>query len=157
MSVLGAVAAAVSVVLVVLGLTPRSRVAARLNALRRPGPKRLGRLGAVHVIAPATLRASGFSIAIEQLVAAKIALALVGALLAAVAALLVPIGPLVVAAAAYGGFILPTVVVERRAALRRIEAESATASFVEWTHALVVSGRPVDSPLITLSRPGTGN
>src|SRR2546422_1048889 len=86
MSVLGAVAAALSVVLVVLGLTPRSRVAARLNALRRPGPKRLGRLGAVHVIAPATLRASGFSIAIEQLVAAKIALALVGALLAAVAA-----------------------------------------------------------------------
>jgi Flp pilus assembly protein TadB len=108
------------------------------------------------VIAPATLRASGFPIAIEQLVAAKIALALVGALLAAVAALLVPIGPLVVAAAAYGGFILPTVVVERRAALRRIEAESATASFVEWTHALVLSGRPVDSAMITLARRGTG-
>jgi len=91
MSVFGAVAAAVSVVLVVLGLTPRSRVAARLNALRRPGTKSLGRLRAVHVIAPATLRASGFSIAIEKLVAAKIALALVGALLAAVIALVVPL------------------------------------------------------------------
>jgi len=156
MSVFGAVAAAVSVVLVVLGLTPRSRVAARLNALRRPGTKSLVRLRAVHVIAPATLRASGFSIAIEQLVAAKIALALVGALLAAVIALVVPIGPLVIAAAAYGGFILPSIVVERRAAVRRSEAESATASFVEWTHALVLSGRPVDSAMITLARRGTG-
>ena len=156
MSVFGAVAAAVSVVLVVLGLTPRSRVAARLNALRRPGTKSLGRLRAVHVIAPATLRASGFSIAIEQLVAAKIALALVGALLAAVIALVVPIGPLVIAAAAYGGFILPSIVVERRAAVRRSEAESATASFVEWTHALVLSGRPVESAMITLARRGTG-
>jgi len=156
MSLLGAVAAAVSVVLLVLGMTPRSRVAARLNALRRPSTKRLGGLRSVRVIAPATLRASGLSIAIEQLVAAKIALALVGALLASVIALLVPIGPLVIAAVAYGGFILPSIVVERRAAQARAEAERAIASFVEWTHALVLSGRPVDSAVITLARRGTG-
>jgi len=155
-SLLGAVAAAVSVVLFVLGVTPRSRVAARLNALRRPATNWLSGLRSVRVIAPATLRASGLSIAIEQLVAAKIALALVGALLAAVIALLVPIGPLVIAAAAYGGFILPSIVVERRAALARAEAERAIASFVEWTHALVLSGRPVDSAVITLARRGTG-
>jgi Flp pilus assembly protein TadB len=69
---------------------------------------------------------------------------------------LLPIGPLVVAAAAYGGFILPSIVVERHAALRRRDAESAIASLVEWTHALVVSGRPVDSALVALSRRGTG-
>ena len=156
MSLLGAVAAAAGVVLLVLGATPRSRVIARLNALRSPRSGNLGRLGSLRVIAPATLRASGFPIAVEQFVAAKIALGLVGALLAAVVALLVPIGPLVVAAAAYGGFILPSIVVERRAALRRGEAERATASFVEWTHALVSSGRPVDSAVITLARRGTG-
>src|SRR5437870_11358819 len=143
MSVFGAVAAAVSVVLVVLGLTPRSRVAARLNALRRPGTKSLGRLRAVHVIAPATLRASGFSIAIEQLVAAKIALALVGALLASVIALLVPIGPLVIAAAAYGGFILPSIVVERRAARARAQAGGGAAAFVGGAPAPGFAGWPV--------------
>jgi len=156
LSLLGAVAAAVSVVLFILGVTPRSRVAARLNALRRPRTSPLGGLRGVRVIAPATLRASGLSIAVEHLVAAKITLALVGALLATVVALLVPIGPLVVAAAAYAGFILPSIVVERRAALRLSEAERATASFVEWTHALVLSGRPVDSAVVTLARRGTG-
>src|SRR5256885_2778032 len=144
MSVFGAVAAAVSVVLVVLGLTPRSRVAARLNALRRPGTKSLGRLRAVHVIAPATLRASGFSIAIEQLVAAKIALALVGALLAAVIALVVPIGPLVIAAAAYGGFIPPPLPAGRPGAGGPGEAESAAAAVGE-------GGQP---PPVVRRRPG---
>jgi Flp pilus assembly protein TadB len=95
-------------------------------------------------------------IAIEQLIAAKFAFALIGVLLAAIIALVVPIGLLVVLAAAYGGFILPSVVVERRAALHRREAERATASLVEWTHALVLCGRPVDSAIISLARRGTG-
>jgi Flp pilus assembly protein TadB len=108
------------------------------------------------VIAPATLSASGLGISIEQLVAAKLALALLGALFAAVIALVVPIGIVVVFAAAYGGFILPSVVVERRATLRRGEAERAVGSFVEWTHALVLSGRPVDTAVMALARRGTG-
>jgi Flp pilus assembly protein TadB len=95
-------------------------------------------------------------IAIEQLIAAKIAFALIGALLTAIIALVLPIGLLVILAAAYGGFILPSVVVERRAALHRREAERATASLVEWTHALVLCGRPVDSAIISLARRGTG-
>lgn len=102
------------------------------------------------------LRTSGLAVPIEQVVAAKIALALVGALLALVVTLLLPIGALFVVAAAYGGFILPSVVIERRAASRLREAERATASFVEWTHALVVSGRPVDSAVVALARRGTG-
>ncbi|MGH2492503.1 MAG: type II secretion system F family protein [Candidatus Limnocylindria bacterium] len=94
--------------------------------------------------------------AIEQFVAAKIALALLCALLAAIVAVLVPIGGVVIVAAAYGGFVLPSVVVERRAAQRRREAERAIGSFVEWTHALVSSGRPVDSTVVALARRGTG-
>ena len=110
----------------------------------------------MRLIAPATLNASGFGITIEQLVAAKLALGLGSALLAAILALVVPIGAVVVLAAAYGGFILPSVVVERRAAQRRGEAERAIGSFVEWTHALVTSGRPVDSAVMSLARRGTG-
>ncbi len=156
MTLVGAAAAAACVVLLILAAAPRSRVSARLDALRPTTARALAGLRGVRLIAPATLNASGFNISIEQLLAAKLALALVSALLAAVIALVVPIGALVVFLAAYGGFILPSIVVERRAALRRGEAERAIGAFVEWTHALVMSGRPVDSAVIALARRGTG-
>ena len=156
MSALGAVAAATCIVFLFLAAVPRSRVASHLDALRPSTAKAVTGIRALRLIRPATLKASGLGIAIEQLVAAKIACALAGALLAAVIALAIPIGPLVVVAAAYGGFILPSIVVERRAASRRRDAEDAIASFVEWTHALVASGRPVDSAVIALARRGTG-
>jgi hypothetical protein len=132
-------------------------VAARLNALRPSHPKALTRLRGFRLIAPATLKASGIAMSIEQLAALKIALGLLGALLAALVALIVPIGALVIVTAAYGGFILPSIVVERRAALYRRAAESAITSLVEWTHALVLSGRPVDSAVFVLARRGTGS
>lgn len=157
MTGLGALGAAVCLACLVLAVAPRSRVAGRLNALRPSKGKALAKLRALPFVDPTTLRASGLTMAVEQLVAAKIALALVGALLAAVVSLLVPIGPLAILALAYLGFILPSLIVERRAALRRREAESATRSLVEWTHALVVSGRPVDSALVALAHRGTGS
>jgi Flp pilus assembly protein TadB len=156
MSVAGAVAAAVCVVLVILAAAPRSRVSARLNALRPTSARAFAGVRALGLIAPATLKASGLGISVEHLVAAKLALALVGALLAAVISLVVPIGALVVVALTYGGFVLPSIVLERRAARRKAEAESAVGSLVEWTHALVLSGRPVDSAVVTLARRGTG-
>jgi pilus assembly protein TadC len=155
-SLVGAAAMAAFVVLLILAAAPRSRVSARLDALRPTTARALAGLRGARLIAPATLNASGFGITIEQLLAAKLALALVSALLAAVIALMVPIGALVVFLAAYGGFILPSIVVEQRAALRRAEAKRAIGSFVEWTHALVVSGRPVDYAVIALARRGTG-
>lgn len=157
MSFAGAVAAAISVSLLILAVAPRSRIAARLHDLSPSSASVFPGLRAVRLMASTTLQASGLEVAIEQLVAAKIAAALVGATLAAALALVVPIGALVVAVAAYGGFILPSVVVERRAALRRREAESAIASFVEWTHALVLAGRPVDTAVVALSRRGTSS
>ena len=156
MSIAGAIATAVCVALLLTAAAPRSPVAARLQALRPSGVKLFAGLQRFRLIAPATLDASGFGISIEQLVAAKIALALVGALLPAVIALVVPIGAPVVVAAAYVGFIVPSMVVERRAAHRRRQAENAIGAFVEWTHALVVSGRPVDSAVIALARRGVG-
>src|SRR5436309_13974387 len=94
MSFVGATLAATSVALFVLGVLPRSRVAARLSALGRPGTNLFGRLRGFRVMAPATLRASGLSIAIEQVVAPKTPLALAGARPAAFVPFLFPIGPL---------------------------------------------------------------
>jgi hypothetical protein len=156
LSLSGAAAAAVCVALLLLAAAPRSRVAARLNALRPLDTKAFARLRGSRLIAPATLKASGLAISIEQLVAVKISFGLLGALLAAVVALIVPIGALVVVATAYVGFVLPSIVVERRAALSRRDAESAITSLVEWTYALVLSGRPVDSAVFALARRGTG-
>lgn len=156
MNIIGAFAAASCAVLLVLAVMPRSRVAARLAALRPSTTTLLARLRSIPFVAPEILRASGSDLTIEQVMAAKIASALVGALVAAVIALVVPIGGLVIAGAAYVGFILPSLIVERQARSRRREAELAIASFVEWTHALVASGRPVDSAVIALARRGTG-
>jgi len=155
-SLIGATAAGLCTILIVLAVAPRSAVAARLDFLRPSGAHVFMRLRGLQLIEPATLTASGLGVAIEHVVAAKIALALVGALLAAVIALFLPIGVIVVIAAAYMGFILPSLVVQRQAALRRREAEAATASLVEWAHALVLSGRPVDSALLALARRGSG-
>lgn len=156
MSVVGAAAVAACVALLILAAAPRSRVATRLNALRPTTAGALRGLQGLRLIAPATLGASGVDIAAEHVVAAKILLAFVCALIGAVIGLVLPIGPLVVIAAAYVGFILPSIVIERRAAVRRSEAERAIGSFVEWTHALVLSGRPVDSAVISLAGRGTG-
>lgn len=156
MNLIGAAAAGLCTILLVLAAAPRSSVAARLDFLRPSGAHLFTGLRGLRLIAPATLRASGFAIAIEHLVAAKIALALVGALVAAVISLFLPIGVIVVIAAAYAGFILPSIVVHRQAAMRQRQAEAATASLVEWAHALVVSGRPVDSALLALTRRGSG-
>lgn len=156
MSIAGAAAAAVCAALLIIAAAPRSPVAARLNALRPSSVELFAGLQKFRLITPATLDASGFDISIEQLVAAKIAVGMVGALLAAVVALVVPIGAPVIVAAAYVGFIVPSMVVERRAAHRRRQAEGAIGSFVEWTHALVISGRPVDSAVVALARRGVG-
>ncbi len=156
MNFVGAAAAAACIILVVLAAAPRSLVAARLNVVRPSKTTAFAGLRAGRLMSPATLRASGLTIAIEQLVAAKIASALVGALLAAIVALAVPIGPLVLLAAAYLGFIVPSIYVERQAARRRREAEAAIASFVEWAHALILSGRPAESAIVQLARRGTG-
>lgn len=156
MSLTGAVAAALCVTLVVLAAAPRSRVSVRLAAFRPKTGRAVASLRSLRLIAPEQLIASGMGVGIEQLVAAKLALALAGALLAAVIALIVPIGPLVVVALGYAGFILPSIAVERRAARRRAEADRAIGSFVEWVHALVLSGRPVDAAVLALARRGTG-
>jgi len=102
------------------------------------------------------LAQSGLGWSESDLVRAKVVTALAGATFAAAVSLVAPVGPLVVVAAAYGGFILPTVRVDRAAAERRSEAERALVTLVEWAEALVASGRPVEGAFVAIAERGVG-
>ena len=102
------------------------------------------------------LAQSGLGWSESDLVRAKVVTALAGATFAAAVSLVTPVGPLVVVAAAYGGFILPTVRVDRAAAERRSEAERALVTLVEWAEALVASGRPVEGAFVAIAERGVG-
>jgi hypothetical protein len=102
------------------------------------------------------LAQSGLGWTESDLVRAKVVGALAGAAFTAAVTLIAPIGPLVVIAAAYAGFILPTLRVDRAAAHRRSEAERALVTLVEWAEALVASGRPVETAFVSISERGVG-
>jgi Flp pilus assembly protein TadB len=99
---------------------------------------------------------SGLGWSAGDLVRAKTVAALLGAALAAAVSLFVPIGPLVVVAAAYGGFILPTLQVDRAAAHQRSLAAGALVTLVEWAEALVASGRPIEAAFVAIAERGVG-
>lgn len=103
-----------------------------------------------------SLAQSGLGWTDEELVRAKVVAALFGAALAAIIGLFAPTGPLVVVAAGYVGFILPTLHVDRAAARRRSGAAHALVTLVEWAEALVASGRPAESAFLGIAGNSTG-
>lgn len=153
MIALGALLAATSLAAAVLASRPRSDVLRRLAQLApRPETPRLLR----SIVVTRELAQSGLGWSEVELVRAKIVGALLGAALAAGVGLLAPIGPLVVLAGGYAGFILPTLRVDRVAARRRAEAAHALVTLVEWTEALVASGRPVETAFVAMAQTGLG-
>jgi Flp pilus assembly protein TadB len=87
------------------------------------------------------------TIAGSQLDASRIAAALAGALAGCVISAVWSLGPLPILVPAYAGYVLPAVVGEQRAARRRRDAERGTITLVEWLHALVACGRPLETAL----------
>ena len=153
MIVLGAVLGATSFIAAVLASRPRSAVGMRLAQLApRAGTPRLVR----SVLVTKDLAQSGLGWSENDLVRAKIVAALAGAAFTAVMSLIAPIGPLVVVAVAYAGFILPTLRVDRAAARRRSEAEHSLVTLVEWAEALVASGRPTEAAFVAIAERGVG-
>lgn len=144
---------AISLTAFVLATRPRSPVRARLAQLA-PRAEVPGRVRALLV--PRDLPQSGLGWTEADLLRAKIVLAFAGAAVTAALGLFAPIGPLAIAAAGYAGFIVPTACVDRAAASRRSEAEGALVTLVEWTEALVASGRPVESAFIAIAERGAG-
>lgn len=152
--IVGALLAATSLAAAVLASRPPSAVGKRLARLApRTGTPRLLR----SVLVTRDLAQSGLGWSDDDLIRAKIVTALAGAALAASVGVFAPIGPLVVVAAGYGGFILPTLRVDRAAAQRRSEAEQALVTLVEWAEALVSSGRPMESAFVAIAQRGVGS
>jgi Flp pilus assembly protein TadB len=103
------------------------------------------------------LSRSGLGWSEVDLLRAKFISALVAAAIVAAVGLAIPIGGAFVVAAAYVGFVTPTLYVERAAARCRGEAERALVALVEWTEALVASGRPIESALVAVAERGVGS
>lgn len=103
------------------------------------------------------LSRSGLGWSEIDLIRAKVVAALLAAAVVAVVGLAIPIGPAFVVAGAYAGFVTPTVYVERAASRCRADAERALVALVEWTEALVASGRPVETALVAVAERGVGS
>ena len=146
----GAALAGLAVATALLARSPASRVVRRLEII---APVASGR-ARWRTVADIDIRHAGIGLGADLIGALKIASALAGALVGAAASLVLPIGPLAIGAAAYGGFVAPALWVEARADARRREAERAVAVLVERVHALVAAGRPPETALaILMTRP----
>jgi Flp pilus assembly protein TadB len=153
LNIIGSLLAAVSTAAAILASHPPSAVRRRLLMLAPPAIVR-GRLRSV--LTTRDLARSGLGWSDGDLVRAKLVGALTGAVVAATIALILPIGPLLVITATYAGFVLPTLYVERVAARRRADADQGLITLVEWAEALVASGRPVETALVSIAARGIG-
>jgi Flp pilus assembly protein TadC len=93
----------------------------------------------------------------DQLVLARIACGLAGAIAGIAMAVTLGIGILPVPALAYVGAIAPSIVADRRRTRERRDIERAVITLVEWLHALVASGRPIEAAVVSVAQRGTGS
>lgn len=150
---IGAVLAAVAVAAGLLGLRTGSPIARRLAAIAPAGPVARRRWQGTSEI---DLHHAGVPIGMERFVALRIACSIAASLLAAVTTLVAPIGPAAVAVAAYAGYLVPALVIDRRAAASRSAAERQVAVLVERLEGLTSAGRPPETALALLLRRRTG-
>src|SRR5207302_851422 len=135
----GALAAALAVGALVLAARATSRVSGHLARLA-PKPPATGTLGRVFVGGGALdLRQSGLEWTELDLLRAKIVSAVGLGLIASALALIVPLGPIVIVAAAYAGAIAPSLWVGHLASARRDAGHRLRAS--ERARALDAAGR----------------
>ncbi|MDP9321800.1 MAG: hypothetical protein M3P16_11960, partial [Chloroflexota bacterium] len=83
-----------------------------------------------------------------ELVASKLLGSVIGAIVGGIAGGLVGGGGLGAAGLAYAGFVAPSLAVERRARVRRHDAERAVGPLLERLEALVAAGRPVETAVV---------
>ena len=153
MTVFGAVLAATSLASAILAGRRRSPVGLRLALV---APRVRAPVAARALLITRDLAQSGVGWSEGKLIRAKLLMALTAAVVTSALTLIAPLGPLVVFAAAYGGFIAPTLRVDRAAARRRAEAARALLTLVEWAEALVASGRPVESAFVVIAERALG-
>jgi len=152
MILIGAACALVSVVGLLLA-SRRDTVVQRRLALLAPSLRQGPRW---RPVADRDLRQAGFRGTQSELMAAKLLGLALGAVVGGMAGGIVGAGGLAAAGLAYGGFVSPSIAVERTARARRREAERAVGPLLERLEALVASGRPVETAFVALARfPGS--
>ena len=149
----GAALASLAALCAVLSLRRASRIGRRLEIIA-PAARPKARWRSV---ADLDLRHSGLDLGMDRVGALRVGSTLGAALASAVLSLIIPIGPLAIGAAAYAGFIAPSLWIGSRAAARRREAERAVGVLVERLHALVAAGRPPETALALLMSRPTGS
>jgi pilus assembly protein TadC len=92
-----------------------------------------------------------------ELIAVKILGVVIGVIFGAIAGGLVGAAAPAAAAAAYGGFVAPSIAVERRAASRRQGAQRALGPLLERIEALTAAGRPIETAVVALARIATSS
>ena len=135
MTVIGALGIGAMVALLVVATLPRSSIERRLRSISAE---------------PRTPRSTVAS-ADQHLLFVRTGAALAAALAASVLASFMSLGVVPVMAAAYTGWIAPSLFADRRRARERHAAERAVVTLVEWLHALVSSGRPLETALVTVA------
>jgi tight adherence protein C len=151
--VLGAALAGVAAAALVLAARRPSTIGRRLDLLAPRTERHSARWRPIREL---DLRHAGVRHGADRIVAVKIACGLASALVAVLFSLVLPIGPALVLAAAYVGSVAPSMWLERRARLRRGDADRAVSILVERMDALVSAGRPPETALVLLmAQPST--
>lgn len=154
MSVIGAALAGLAVSALILAARSPSTVTRYLELI---SPDRSRRRTRWRTLSERDLRDAGLAMSQDRFVALKAAACLGAVLVAAIAALVGPIGPGLIPVAAYGGWIGPSLVLTARAGRRRAEAEGAVIVLVERIEALMAAGRPAETALGLLVGRATGS
>jgi pilus assembly protein TadC len=137
--ILGALAAGIAVTLCLIASRGTSHV-----------ERRISRVATRTALCRPTVRPTGGP-------STRVLGALFGATVGCVLGWALDIGVLAVPIAAYAGLIIATALRERRASAERGDADRATITLVEWLHALVASGRPIETAMTRLDAIGTGS
>ncbi len=137
---LGAVATGIAVALLVIGSRGASLVDRRLRRL-----------------VPAPLRGAAAGAVDDREILARIVGALAGCTVGCLVAWIFSLGLLPIPIAAYVGAIAPAISRDRARVAHRREADRAFITLVEWLHALVASGRPIESAIVRTATRGTGS
>lgn len=154
MIAVGPIAVAIAVTCAVLAMRAPSDVERRLRGVHGDARVAHSVVRAVGRLVRADGRAGA---AVERLAVLKLASGVVAALVGIAIAAVTGWGILAPALLGYAGFIVPSLLAERRTAKRRRDAERASVSVVEWLHALVASGRPVEAAVASIASHPSGS
>lgn len=154
MIALGPIAIAVAVACMVLAMRAPSGVERRLRGVH--GDARVSH-SVVRAVGRLVRRDADGGASTERLAFLKLAGGSAAALVGISIAALTGWGVVAPAALGYAGFILPSLIAERRIARQRHDAERAAVAVVEWLHALVASGRPVEAAIASIALHPSGS